>query len=64
MTGSKVDLDTGSSYIHTAQARTLLMQKLMQGRDGDGSKNLQDDDGSAIRSQNFANPKLAPVAGV
>ena len=25
--------ETGASYIHTAQARTLLMQKLMQGRD-------------------------------
>jgi len=28
--------EAGGQYIHTSQARTMLMQKLMQGRDMDG----------------------------
>jgi len=60
-----INYDSGASYIHTAQARSMLMQKLMRSRDMDpqamGMKNIPgmestlDDDGSTIRSQNFAN---------
>ena len=32
--------ETGGQYIHTSQARTMLMQKLMQGRDMDGMEGL------------------------
>lgn len=35
--GEAISYDSGASYIHTAQARTLLMQKLMQSRDIDAS---------------------------
>ena len=32
--------ETGGQYIHTCQARTMLMQKLMQGRDMDGMEKI------------------------
>mmetsp|Transcript_16127 Transcript_16127/g.27270 ORF Transcript_16127/g.27270 Transcript_16127/m.27270 type:complete len:166 (+) Transcript_16127:859-1356(+) len=59
-----INQDSGASFIHTTQARALLMQKLMAGRDMgelDREKQLQllgldqlpDDDGHAIRMRNF-----------
>ena len=33
MGAENIDYESGASYIHTSQARTLLMQKLMEGRD-------------------------------
>lgn len=50
--------ENGASYIHTSQARTALMQKLMQ-RDPTGkAAAIPDDEGQTIRQSNFAIPKV------
>lgn len=59
MGAENIDYESGASYIHTSQARSLLMQKLMEGRDmGDMSHlsgNILKDEGQSIRAQNYAN---------
>ena len=73
MGAENIDYESGASYIHTSQARTLLMQKLMEGRDmGEMSHlagNTAKDEGQSIRAQNYANlndnkvestPKIQP----
>ena len=78
--GETIVQDSGASYIHTQSARALLMQKLIESKDiteaeKEKSKMMlgltsrpDDDEGQAIRSQNFANKgqaqgsKPAPTA--
>jgi hypothetical protein len=47
--------DTGAQYIHSAQSRLLLMQKLSRGESGILPATQNQDHGQAIKNQNFTN---------
>ena len=47
--------DTGAQFIHSAQSRLLLMQKLSRGEQGILPANQNQDQGQAIKNQNFTN---------
>ena len=52
--------DTGAQYIHSAQSRLLLMQKLSRGESGILPATQNQDQGQAIKNQNFTNhPAIA-----